>query len=137
MGSLVPGWDSHINGRKSDAGSSLTNTEIEGFRNRQKVVTQEHLEAATQQADERRRCHKESIKVNNGLSEASAETTLRAASRSAHEEAENGNSYKNWWTKSSSAFLNEPAIKRLEAAYRTYSAQFHVANIANFRIQTQ
>ncbi|KAI5067038.1 hypothetical protein GOP47_0017566 [Adiantum capillus-veneris] len=132
MGSLMAGWNSPTLNSKQGGyarSSSFTKYEIEEFKNKQKLAEEEHHKAAVLLAAELTQAHQDiSIKVDQRKKAVQADGgEPSSAPLSVEEELERLNSFKDWWTKSSWAFLNDPAMKRMEAANHKYKAQFHVA----------
>lgn len=123
----MAGWNSTaLNNKKGfERKSSFTKEEIVEFWNKHKQAEQEHLQAATLLATELKLAHQDTFSKVDG---STSEEVDGDAATSIEEELEKSDSFKDWWTKSSWAFLNEPAMKRMEAAHYKYLAQFHVAD---------
>ncbi|KAK9220310.1 hypothetical protein WN943_008960 [Citrus x changshan-huyou] len=136
MGSLMAGWDSPTSDpklQKIKRNQSLTKDEIEAYWRAKKKTEEEHLKAVSSPSDS---VQKQEISTNNeseikyqrsnslpmattktGLMEVDEETSLEKFIKK-----------QGWWTRSTSAFLNEPPV--LEGGSKSYAAQFHVANLA-------
>lgn len=123
----MAGWNSPALNNKQgfERSSSFTKEEIEEFWNKHKLAQQEHLQAAASVANELKLAHQDNTSKEDGSSN---EEVDGEEAPSVEEELEKQNSFKDWWTKSSWAFLNEPAMKRMEAANYKYLAQFHVVD---------
>lgn len=125
MGSLMAGWASPVLGTKQASlarKTSFTREEIETYWKAKRDLEEEHSRAAAELAMQ--------IKPQESPNTVAEETTVEpnaSESPSVEEELEKVGSYKDWWTKSSWAFLNEPPIKRLEAANYKYTSQHQVA----------
>eukprot|EP00250_Pteridium_aquilinum_P023075 c26160_g1_i1 orf=115-549(-) len=132
MGSLMAGWDSprlkSKHGPRFERSSSCTKEEIEEFWNKHKLAEQERLQAASALTEQLKRANQQDTPMEdrNSNSERDGETLA-----SIEDDLEKLNSFNDWWTKSSWAFLNEPAMKRIEAANYKYKTQFQVADLAN------
>ncbi|KAH7387889.1 hypothetical protein KP509_16G047100 [Ceratopteris richardii] len=138
MGSLMPGWDSPAmksNLARYGRSSSFTKGEIEEFWNKQRLAEHAHFEAAVRLTEEIQQSHEETTKVEDNKDINSSGESLSNSSRSVEEELDSSMSFKDWWTKSNWAFLNEPAIKRMESADKNYSAQFNVAKVADIHTE--
>ncbi|MCO5589137.1 hypothetical protein L7F22_043103 [Adiantum nelumboides] len=132
MGSLMAGWNSPTRPNSKQGAyarsSSFTKYEIEEFKNRQKFAKEEHLKAAALLAAELAQAHQDGMKVDQlkkGVQLADGEPS--SVPVWVEEELERLNSFKDWWTKSSWAFLNDSAMKRMDATNYKYKSQFHVA----------
>lgn len=125
MGSLMAGWNSPVLNSKQAGiarSTSFTREEIEDFWNRKKNAEEEHRRAAADLAMELKAQQTETVDGNSTHHINSEQLP------SVEEELEKLNSFRDWWTKTNWAFLNEPAMKRMEAGnlYK-YTTQFHVA----------
>ncbi|KAH7387891.1 hypothetical protein KP509_16G047200 [Ceratopteris richardii] len=110
--------------------SSFTKGEIDAFWNKQKLSEQAHFEAALRLAEEIQHTEVETIKDDDNKSVDVSDDSISSSSSVVDEELERSNSFKDWWTKSNWAFLNEPAIQRMESADRNYAAQLNVTTVS-------
>ncbi|KAE8100259.1 hypothetical protein FH972_018174 [Carpinus fangiana] len=134
MGSLMAGWQSPALDPKSVAlkrNSSLTRGEIDAYWRAKKKAEEEHFTAAISE-------------ISDGVQETAFENARKRFERS-NSVPSSGNRTEDfkdmetetslekiikksgWWTRSNSAFLNEPPLH--EGASSTYTSQFHVASL--------
>lgn len=136
----MAGWDSPTSDPKLvkvKRNQSLTKEEIEAYWRAKKKTEEEHLKAVSSlsesdsveiqeistnnESDEVKYQRSISLPMANtktgGLMDVDEETSLETFIKK-----------HGWWTRSTSAFLNEPPV--LEGSAKSYAAQFHVANLA-------
>ncbi|KAH7849792.1 hypothetical protein Vadar_023021 [Vaccinium darrowii] len=139
MGSLMAGWDSPVLDPETvrfQRNKSETNEEIEAYWRSMKKDEEEHLgatsETLTENSEEsiikepERKIQRSSSVPSSkeGLLDVGTETSLEKLIK------KNG-----WWTRSNSAFLNEPPVIEPDRDYK-YASQFHVAGIATPKAHT-
>lgn len=152
MGSLMGGWDSPTsNSGKGKFGrnKSLTNEEIETFWKIKHQNEEEHLQAVAEGQAQECSTHntinvseatltrgatdlKVAGKRPTGLDTSRSfpayhTTTVAAESQITKDDLHNLKNAKAWWTRSNSAFLNEPPVIATEGSARKYAAQYHVS----------
>ncbi|KAH7331947.1 hypothetical protein KP509_20G059700 [Ceratopteris richardii] len=132
MGSLMSGWNSPR--RKTKLGEPVISTsptvsQIEEFWRKRKISEQDHLEAAANAATDAQPSPKEGTIMGSPTSDIISTDLSRSVSSVTDEDLEASSSFKDWWTKSNWAYLNEPAVKE-DTSQKHYTAQFQVANIA-------
>ncbi|XWS24382.1 hypothetical protein CRYUN_Cryun28dG0097200 [Craigia yunnanensis] len=116
MGSLMAGWDSPVSDPTSvilKRNRSLTKKEIEAYWRSKKKTEEEHLKAIFSPSDS---CSQLVLDMD---AETSPENIIK----------KNG-----WWTRSNWAFLNEPPV--IDRPTNSYKPQFHVANLAASKLNT-
>ncbi|XP_050213030.1 uncharacterized protein LOC126664598 [Mercurialis annua] len=133
MGSLMAGWDSHALNSKSvkyRKNWSFTKEEIEAYWKLKKKVEEDHLKSISSPSDSYQDGghvdDSDTIKLKRSSSLPDSKT-MKADKRLEELITKNG-----WWTRSNSAFLNEPPV--LERASNTYASQFHIANAAASKV---
>ncbi|KAH7850057.1 hypothetical protein Vadar_027228 [Vaccinium darrowii] len=141
MGSLMAGWDSPVHDPRTvriQRNKSETKEEIEAYWRSKKKDEEEHLRAisdmltknsgeSTIKEPERKIQRSSSVplpRTEEGLLDVGTETSLEKLIK------KNG-----WWTRSNSAFLNEPPVIASDRDYK-YASQFHVAGIATPKAHT-
>ncbi|GMP81533.1 hypothetical protein CsSME_00036209 [Camellia sinensis var. sinensis] len=132
MGSLMAGLDSQVPDPRTaeiQRNQSLTNEGIEAYWRSKKKVEEEHLRAISDilmkssqeiiiMESERKRSS--SLPLSNTKeSQLEMETDQTILEKLINK---NG-----WWTRSSSAFLNEPPVIAAESPANKYASQYHVA----------
>ncbi|XAR61748.1 hypothetical protein NMG60_11016255 [Bertholletia excelsa] len=137
MGSLMAGWDSPVPDPRTvkfQRNKSLTKDEIEAYWRSKKKAEEEHLKAITDiltKSSSQEAMFKEpetKLQRSNTHPPSNTKETLRLeldTEASLEKLIKNG-----WWTRSNSAFLNEPPVIQSDGPAYKYASQFHVANIA-------
>ncbi|XP_058220802.1 uncharacterized protein LOC131331017 [Rhododendron vialii] len=143
MGSLMAGWDSPVQDPKTvkiQRNKSATKEEIEAYWRSKKKDEEEHLRAIpdmlTKSSEEsklkepeRKLQRSSSVPLSNtkdGLLDMGTETSFEKLIK------KNG-----WWTRCTSAFLNEPPVIASDGGpAHKYLSQFHVAGIATPKSHT-
>ncbi|XP_052189543.1 uncharacterized protein LOC127799503 [Diospyros lotus] len=144
MGSLMAGWDSHVPDPrivKLERNKSVTKDEIEAYWKSKKKAEDEHLRAISDVLL-KRNLQQQNILNETGGGKFQRSNSLPLArtkqGMGLHLETEIGqdhDSFDNiiaksgWWTRSNSAFLNEPPVLAPEGSHK-YVSQFHIANMA-------
>ncbi|PSS31329.1 Tat-binding like [Actinidia chinensis var. chinensis] len=136
MGSLMAGWGSTVHDSttlKLQRNKSLTKEEIEAYWRSKKKAEEEHLRAISDilitKSSQESMVKEPETKIQRSNSMPLSKTKeLEMETETSLEKLilKNG-----WWTRSNSAFLNEPPVIGSEGgpAYK-YASQFHVAGIA-------
>eukprot|EP00249_Psilotum_nudum_P034394 c53393_g1_i1 orf=199-597(+) len=112
MGSLMAGWDSPVFCSKKgrlDRKPSFTKEEIDSYWKMKRESEEEHFRAATESAE-----HLKVEKTEDAISEAN-ECLPKANTISVENHLENLSNHRDWWTKSSWAFLNDPKLGQIES----------------------
>ncbi|KAL5558021.1 hypothetical protein UlMin_034232 [Ulmus minor] len=137
MGSLMAGWDSTVLDAKSNElnrNFSMTKEEIEAYwRSRDKSDHKEIISKANNNevitVGDFERKFMRSSSLPHGTSSSPLGITKRGLEDVDGEISIDELIKKNgWWTRSNSAFLNEPPV--VEPASNKYVSQFHVATLA-------
>ncbi|XP_044474634.1 uncharacterized protein LOC123202682 isoform X2 [Mangifera indica] len=132
MGSLMAGWDSHIPDPKLARfrrNRSLTKEEIDAYWRQKKKTEEEHLKAIASPSEKSQRSLREESESKFQRSSSLPLTKTKDGLINMDKETSLENFMKNncWWTRSNWAFLNEPPV--LEGNSKTYTSQFHIANL--------
>ncbi|XP_059455658.1 uncharacterized protein LOC132185872 [Corylus avellana] len=132
MGSLMAGWQSPALDPKSAAlkrNSSLTRGEIDAYWREKKKVEEEHFGAISEISDG----VQESAFVDAGKRFERSNSAPSGNRKEDFKDMKTETSLEKiikksgWWTRSNSAFLNEPPLH--EGASNTYTSQLHVASL--------
>ncbi|KAJ0085318.1 hypothetical protein Patl1_09162 [Pistacia atlantica] len=139
MGSLMAGWDSHMPDPelvRFKRNRSLTKEEIDAYWRQKKKTEEEHLKAISSPSEKNQRSCDEESEIKFQRSSSLPLTNAKDGSMNMDKETSLDNFIKNncWWTMSNWAFLNEPPV--LEGNSKTYAAQFHIANLATSKSNT-
>ncbi|GMP81386.1 hypothetical protein CsSME_00036119 [Camellia sinensis var. sinensis] len=137
MGSLMAGWDSQVPDPRTaeiQRNQSLTNEGIEAYWRSKKKVEEEHLRAIS---DLLMKSSQESIIMESERKRSSSLPLSNTKESQREMETDQTNLEKLInkngcimgcrWTRSSSAFLNEPPVIAAESPTNKYASQYHVA----------
>ncbi|XP_028094958.1 uncharacterized protein LOC114294967 isoform X2 [Camellia sinensis] len=132
MGSLMEGWDSQVPDPRTaeiQRNQSLTNEGIEAYWRSKKKVEEEHLRAI---ADLLMKSSQESIITESERKRSSSLPLPNTKESQLEMETDQTNLEKlinknGWWTRSGSAFLNEPPVIAAESPANKYASRYHVA----------
>ncbi|XP_038886573.1 uncharacterized protein LOC120076743 [Benincasa hispida] len=138
MGSLMSGWNSPVLDPKSvkfKRNRSLTKDEIEAYWKSKKKSEEEHLRAISMPVD--RYIDRETVGIDYKRSSSFPPAKdVSAEAEFAENDLERENLEKlkkiGWWTRSNSAFLNEPPV--LDGATKGYASLYGVADVASCKL---
>ncbi|XP_066334465.1 uncharacterized protein [Miscanthus floridulus] len=138
MGSLMSGWDSPVlgdDGKKVHArrNRSLTKEEVEAFwkqQRRSRMSSQDGGELASPLASPPANATESPFGSLEKPSVVRVDGFLPGGGPGDDDAADSPSRSRDWWTRSSWAFLNEPPQEEPSARAQRYTPQFHVARIA-------
>ncbi|GFZ10337.1 hypothetical protein Acr_21g0009360 [Actinidia rufa] len=139
MGSLMAGWDSTVQDSttvKLQRNKSLTKEGIEAYWRSKKKAEEEHLRAISDilitKSSQESMVKEPEIKIQRSTSMPLSKTKEGQLEMETETSLEKRILKNGWWTRSNSAFLNEPPVIGSEGgpAYK-YASQFHVAGVAS------
>lgn len=131
----MAGWDSQTLDPQSATikrNRSLTKEEIDAYWRAKKDTELEHLRAVSKLSEtlQTRKCENSNKSSTVALARIKESLGMDVDQKSLEQLIK-----KNcWWTKSSSAFLNEPPV--IESGSNKYASQFHIANIGSTKFNT-
>ncbi|XVE56067.1 hypothetical protein DITRI_Ditri03aG0207300 [Diplodiscus trichospermus] len=141
MGSLMAGWDSPVSDPTSvirKRNRSLTKEEIEAYWRSKKKIEEEHLKAIFSPSDSCSQLETPFEEYGGKYMRSSSmplpDTKQGFLDMDAETSLENIIKKNGWWTRSNWAFLNEPPV--LDRPTNSYKPQFHVANLAASKLNT-
>ncbi|XP_009383718.1 uncharacterized protein LOC103971427 [Musa acuminata AAA Group] len=131
MGSLMAGWSSPVLDPETvrhRRNRSLTKEEIEIYRSSHGRVEGEKGPYESRSAPNSPKRHQETDELD--LRRSLLWHQLQNTEPAAEPLPDNPTNTGDWWTRSNSAFLNEPPREEADVAAHKYTAQFHVAELA-------
>eukprot|EP01018_Ginkgo_biloba_P029814 Gb_16039 [translate_table: standard] len=132
MGSLMAGWDSHIDAKQGlpTKNASLTKEEINSYWRTKRIIEEEHLLAAFKAAA-RIQAQRFTAEDYRRFEESLVEEDKPEKLKKLSDDEETRIGIKDWWTRSNHAYLNQPPVKSMaeEKPKNKYVAQFHIANL--------
>ncbi|CAM8915881.1 unnamed protein product [Rhodiola kirilowii] len=129
MGSLMSGWDSHLSNSKSvkfERNRSLTKDDINAYWSSRKKTQEEHLSSISSLSPRQVELEP-TIERSNSLPGTDMEGEILGAKQITETNLQKLINQHGWWTRSSSAFLNEPPVMASDTNSKRYASQFHVS----------
>lgn len=133
MGSLMAGWDAPVRDPKAVTyrrNSSLTKGEIEAYWRKKRTTEEEHLRAISGSLD----APQENKPMDTGKMYQRSSSLPMPSREKSFTDMETETSLEKlikkngWWTRSNSAFLNEPPVIASEGPTYKYASQYHVTS---------
>jgi len=137
MGSLMAGWDSPIRDAKQvrlHLNNSMTMEEIANYWRAKRIIEEEHLLSAFKSAA-RIKAQTFTTEDYKRFEDSLAEDEKPQMKNTSDADQETRIGIKDWWTKSSYAYLNQPPLTTIEPRkpkYK-YTTQFDIARLGKTR----